>query len=243
MAPLLPTIRRAARTWRTALGPEFEPCAVGYAEGRVLAAAGLLEEALARWLQALDEPTARGWPCLMNALVAVGRTLGRERALAAEMAARSGRLEELVLWQGHLLRLAGSPKEALAPLCEAERRLPGTLRYTATTERLRALLALDRTQEALAVCDLALRRQPGFTPGLTVSRAGILAAQGHLQQALSLLDTVIARHPDLPEAHLNRGGALMRLGRRQEALAALQAATRLAPHLAAEARNIRERAP
>lgn len=231
--------RAAAEAYRASLGPEFEASALGYAAGQALAMAGRTEEALATWLAALDAPTARGWPVMMNALVAAAQALGQEREAAQALSTRTERLPELLLWEGYLLRLSGDPEAALGPLERAEALLEGELRYTVTTERLRALADLGRLEEALAACEAAIRAQPEVALSLEVSRAGLLARAGQLERALSLLEAVLVRSPGYAEAHLNRGSVLMKLGRRDEGGEALDMAVKLSSGLAAAAARSR----
>ncbi|MCB9760782.1 MAG: tetratricopeptide repeat protein [Alphaproteobacteria bacterium] len=237
---LLEAARSAASAYRASLGPRFEPSAVAYAAGRALAMAGHPAAAVDAWLAALDEPTARGWPYLMNALVQAARALGREAEVAAALGARAERLPELHLWQGHLLRLSGDAAAALAPLTRAEALHQGDLRYTATTERVRALDALGRLDEARAVCEAAIAAQPDYALPLQVSLAGLTSKAGDPAAAVALLDAALARAPAFAEAHLNRGGALLRLGDRDAAQAAFAEALRLNPALAPAARQLQE---
>lgn len=248
VSPAPPTPRaRAARAavaeYRASLGEDFEPSAVAYAAGRALRAAGCAEEALAVWLAALDEPTARGWPYLMNALVAVALELGRGEELASFLGARADRLPELHLWRGHVLARLGGDEAALEPLGRAVALLDGELRFTAVNEQMQALLALDRAAEALDLCREARAWLPVYALPLSVSEAGLLTRLDRAEEALKLLDSLLERWPALAVAWLNRGAALARLGRGEEARAALDRAEVLDPATAEAAARIADRLP
>ena len=213
------------------MGSDFEPCAVGYAAGRVLDMAGRPDLAVKVWLEALEHPSARGWPCLMNALVGAARRLGQERELAEALEPRAEVLDELHLWRGHLLRRVGEPEAALPILERAWDRTEGALRFTAATERLQVLVDLGRLPEAITVCQEALAALPEQGLSLTVSLAGLLTRAGRAEEALMILDDLLDQLPDLGVAHMNRGAALLRLGRRAEAEAALSTAKNLDPSI------------
>ncbi|MCB9795079.1 MAG: tetratricopeptide repeat protein [Alphaproteobacteria bacterium] len=234
----LAAARTAAAEYRASLGADFEASALGYAAGQALMMAGQPEAALARWLEALDAPTARGWPVMMNAMVAAAQALDTLEDLAQAFSERAQRLPELLLWEGYTLRLAGRPEAALGPLARAEAVHEGEIRYTASTERLRALVDLGRLEEAVAVCVASAQAQPAFGLSFEVSRAGLLARLGQAEAALALLEAVLARSPGYADAHVNRGGLLVRMGRVEEGRAALEMATRLNPGLAGEARRL-----
>ena len=218
----LASCRAAMAAYRSSLGEDFEPCAVAYAEGRVLSLAGFPDLARETWLAALALPSARGWPYLMNALVGVSE--GREREVAEALGQHAARLPELALWQGHLMRRAGDAAAALPLLADAERRNDGELRFTATNERMSALLELGRLDEALDVCVAAVAAQAAYAVPLRVSQAGLLTRACRADEALEVLDAVLDAHPTAGVAWLNRGAALLRLGRRTEARDALDRA-------------------
>lgn len=245
-APLSPrarAARAAVEEYRASLGEDFEPSAIAYAAGRALRAAGCADEAYQTWLGALDLPSARGWPYLMNALVAVALELGRGEDLASSLGERADRLPELHLWRGHLLSRLGAHEEALGPLARGVALLEGELRFTAVHEQMQALLALDRAEEALILCREARAGLPERALPLTVSEAGLLTRLDRPEEALELLDPLLERWPGLAAAWLNRGAALARLGRGEAAREALAWATRLEPGLEAAAARIAERLP
>lgn len=226
-APTVHAAREAGRLYRASLGSDFEPCAVAYAAGCAVAMAGQHEEAIEVWLAALDEPSARGWPYLMNALVASATRAGRRREVAGRLEARAEALPELHLWRGHLLRLAGDLEAALPCLERAWGATEGELRFTAAAERLQVLVELGRLEEAVDRCREALDALPSHEASLRVSLGGLLTRAGRPEEALVELDALLARRPGLGVAHLNRGAALLRLGRADEAQAALRAAINL----------------
>lgn len=217
----------AADRYRGSLGEDFEPCAVDYAAGRALDMAGRPDRAVEVWLGALEHASARGWPALMNALTDAARRLGAELEVAARLEARAEALPELHLWRGHLLRLAGEAEAALPCLDRAWERTQGELRFTALTETLQVLVDLGRLDQAISRCREALPALPDHALALRVSLAGLLTRAGQAEDALAELDGLLAEAPRLGVAHLNRGAALLRLGRRAEAERALQAAVSL----------------
>ncbi len=231
----------AAQAYSRALGDTFEASAVRYATGRCLELTGQPEDALQVHLRALSLPTAQAWPYLMNAIVRLAGLCGRRRPTAAALSGLTARLPELLLWQGHLLRLEGALDDALAPLTAADARCGGTIRFTATTERVRCLCALDRHEEALAVCMQGAADQPDAAAHLYCSAAGVLCHLGRPDEALSLMNTVLHAIPELPEAWLNRGAALLHLHRWAEADDALDRCVALSPDLESTVQELRSR--
>jgi tetratricopeptide (TPR) repeat protein len=73
-----------------------------------------------------------------------------------------------------------------------------------------------------------------------VGLAGYLSEAGELPKAAQVLDAVIAAHPDYAEAYNSRGVVAMRLGRRDEARAALRKVLELDPTSAKAYENLGE---
>ena len=202
------TALEAGSVYAASVGLDFEASAVAYAQGRALEVAGAHEAALDRWLQALDEPTARGWPALMNGVVRAARRLGREREVAEGLLEREARIPELGLWAGHLYRLAGAPLEALGPLERAGVLPQLEVRYTALTEELQVLVDLGRLERAIARCREGIEALPTRALLLRVSLGGLLTRAGQPAAALEVLDAVLLEAPNLGVAQHNRGLAL-----------------------------------
>ncbi len=232
-------VRAASAAYRASLGPTFEASAIAYASGRALAVAGHPEQALHTWLDALDAPTARGWPVMMNALVEVALELGDVQATVDRLATRADHLPELHLWIGVLAARAGDPTTAERAFATAEARTTGDLRFTATTERLKVLLALGRVGDAIDAVTAAISAQPAHEVSLRSSRAGLLNRAGRPEAALEDLSRVLQLAPDFAPAWLNQGSALARLDRLAEAREALDRAVTLDPSLAGPAEALR----
>ncbi len=99
--------------------------------------------------------------------------------------------------RGIALLEQGRPDAAEAAAAEALR-LDATLPDAQAT-RVRALVAMRR-KEALAICNQALRMQPG-SPSLLRARSECLTALGRPKQALEDLVRVVANEPDRAENH------------------------------------------
>jgi len=232
---LADAVDTAAAAYRTSLGPTFESSAIAYATGKAHQLAGHPEAAWSTWVAALEAPSARGWPVMMNALVAVTLELGRVQQTVDHLARHADRLPELHLWVGVLASRVGDFSTAEVAFGHAEQRTTGELRFTATTERLQVLLALERLSEALAAVGTAIHQQPQHEVALRTSRAGVLNRSGRPADALTDLDRVLSIAPGFAPAWLNRGSALARLGRTKEAQDALAKAVQLDPTLAGPA--------
>lgn len=224
-------VEAAGAAYRTSLGPSFESSAVAYARGQALRLAGHPERALHTWLDSFGSPHARGWPVMMNAVVETALQVSAVQATVDRLAQHADRLPELHLWVGVLASRANDPVTAELAYGRAAATTSGELSFTATTERLRVLLALDRLDDALAAVTEAMDRLPQHQGALRTSRAGVLNRAGRSAEALLDVDQVLATHPDFAPAWLNRGSALVRLGRPTEARESLARAVSLDPTL------------
>ena len=182
---------------------------------------------------ALDPTHAAAW-----------RELGRvclDRNRIDDALAALARAVELVpddatshLLLGRALQRAGRAAEAVAQLEQAVRLAPRNEQalYALATalasagEQQRSRELLERLRE--------LRRAGGDAAtvrsnkaALLLRDAGVRARLGYDEAAVALLRQALEVAPDSAAAHLQLGLALARLGRREEAIAALQAATRL----------------
>lgn len=148
----------------------------------------------------------RGLVCLLAAAAALGAlTFRRNVAYRTEIA----------IWQDTVAkRPANSPAGAM---------LHGALGN--------AFAAADRTPEAIAEFETALRLQPDDADALA-SLGNSLTAAGRLDEAVARLTAALRLKPALAEAHLNLGVALDRLGRSEDALPHYETALRFKPALA-----------
>ncbi|WP_165488439.1 tetratricopeptide repeat protein [Actinomadura formosensis] len=131
-------------------------------------------------------------------------------------------------WRGGALVQLNRNAEALASFEEALRCNPSDV--AALYERAGALSRLERTDEALAAYDQAIALQPGY-PAPQLSRALLfldldrdadaLAAADHLIALITAGRAVGGRRYDAANAHSVRGAALVRTGRYEEALPAI----------------------
>ena len=85
--------------------------------------------------------------------------------------------------------------------------------------RANALLALERTAEALECYDAAIRVEPGLAP-LYVDRGNVLLTLGRPEQALQDFERALELRPRDGNAWNGRGNALLELRRPADALAA-----------------------
>jgi len=201
--------------------------------GIVLRELGRPDAALASLDRALALQPGRV-EALLNRAAALLDLAQPEAALAAcdQVLAQQPDLPQALLNRANALLDLHRPGEALAT---CERGLPpddhsGLL--AEHTELLRsrgnALLALGRTEAALASYDLALARAPG-NPA-TLLRHGLALLQ--LERpgaALERFDQSLALQPGQGQALLGRGFALWRLGRAAEALACYEEVLVLEP--------------
>ncbi|WP_165978669.1 tetratricopeptide repeat protein [Actinomadura darangshiensis] len=131
-------------------------------------------------------------------------------------------------WRGGALTQTGRDAEALAAFERALELNPSD--PAAMFDRAGSLDALERTAEALAVYDQVIALQPGY-PAPQIYRAAILldsdrdmdalAAADHVIALLNAKRTVGAGQYDNAGAHSIRGAALVKLGRYEEALPAI----------------------
>ncbi len=194
-------IRRAARA-------ALEAGRLEEAEDLVEAVRGLEPDHPETWLLEGLLARARGEPDRALDALRKGLRVPRETGLLSRQEGQI-HLAELLLSQG-------KPEDALEILSEAS---PGPFRLQAHRLRLRALEALDRTEEAWAEIQAALELAPE-DPELLL-QAGRLAlevgrpeqAEAHLQEALI--------HRSTPELHRTLARALAWRGKVQGALAHL----------------------
>ncbi|CNE73482.1 Predicted O-linked N-acetylglucosamine transferase%2C SPINDLY family [Mycobacterium tuberculosis] len=135
-------------------------------------------------------------------------------------------------WRGGALVLLRRDAEALAAFEEALRcDPPGPGAGVASLyEKAGALSRMERTDEALAAYDQAIALRPGY-PAPQLSRAAILLDSGRDADALAAADHLIRLIAagrstgggayDASTAHSIKGAALIKLGRYEEALPAI----------------------
>ncbi len=141
-----------------------------------------------------------------------------------------------------------TPEQTAAPASAADQALLEHLKslgYLSGTSskgdrNLAAIAFENRDFRKAAQMYQALVQQEPEDAALRASFAGALGALGRYDEAIAQLDRSLAIDPLNPEGHHNRGAALERLGRRDEAVAAYREAVRYrgdyAPSLAALAR-------
>lgn len=105
-----------------------------------------------------------------------------------------------------------------------------SLRYLAMKCQAMGWLVLGRVDPARELFDRMLQAWPGDPYALS-SRAHLLAQQGHRQEALADLETLVRHHGHLAGHWFNYGYLLEELGRWDEALVAFRRATELDPLL------------
>ena len=225
--------------------------------GQILIGAGRVRDGLGQIARAVELQPAAVEPrlALAEALVAAGRldeaavALVRVRALAPDQAAPQLRLVDI-------LRAAGRHDAAFKQLGQALLANPKSAELYA---RLGRLLLLDqaRPADALAACERALALDSRCIEALLL-RADLLdpaEAAEFLQaaweqqpdavelaralgdrllgfdpaRALALIDAALSRHPGDAALRFGRPRALHRLGRLDEAIAAMQALAEAAP--------------
>ena len=90
------------------------------------------------------------------------------------------------------------------------------------------LHALDRSEEALACFDAALKQKSKFAEAHN-NRGAVLAALGRHEEAVACFHKALALKADYADAHYNLGSSLRVLGRYDEALVSLDRALLLRP--------------
>jgi Tfp pilus assembly protein PilF len=118
---------------------------------------------------------------------------------------------------------------------EAERLAEGVLKSNrgnalAAEVLGRALLMQNRADEAIVPLERAVRRDGN--PAIETLLATALAAIGRSDEALDQLRRTMARRPAFPPAFLEAAGQLGKIGRLEEALAALEDGLALTPDAA-----------
>ena len=91
----------------------------------------------------------------------------------------------------------------------------------------RALLMQNRAAEAIVPLEKAARRSDD--PAIETELAMALAAAGRRNEALDQLRQTTARRPPFPQAFLEHGGLLAKIGRFDEAVAVLESGIALTP--------------
>ena len=117
---------------------------------------------------------------------------------------------------------------------EAERLAAGVLksnRSNLLAARVlgRALLMQNRAAEAIVPLKRAARR--GDDPAIETELAIALAAAGRRDEALDQLRQTTARRSPFPQAFVEHGGLLSKIGRLEEAVAVLENGLALAPEI------------
>lgn len=197
----------------------------------------------------LDEPTLLDIAPTLLALAGIppaadmpGRVL-REGFVRLDEPARVATYESPGQRSGPIA--AATPDPAAAPASAADQALLEHLKslgYLSGTSskgdrNLAAIAFENRDYRKAAEMYRALVQQEPEDAALRASFAGALGALGRYDEAIAQLDRSLAIDPLNPEGHHNRGAALERLGRRDEAVAAYREAVRYrgdyAPSLAA----------
>ncbi|MBK3737562.1 tetratricopeptide repeat protein, partial [Azospirillum brasilense] len=160
------------------------------------------------------------------ALYRDGRAVEAARLLRGILAVLPA--EALALWNLSLGRLDAGDAAASERLARRARAL--TPQEAEAHAKLGlALAAQGRRAEAALAARAALACDPAHAPSL--SNLGALIVQKDCGQALRLADRALRLAPDLGEAWVVRGDALVHLDRPREADAAFRGALRVAPHL------------
>jgi tetratricopeptide (TPR) repeat protein len=138
-----------------------------------------------------------------------------------------------LLWQLFGLALSKQGKDALQPLTEAVKYLPGDA--IAHLNLGNAFGRSGRLEEAAASFQRALSIQPDLAEAHS-NLGDVQLELGKLAQAATCLRLAIQLRPELAEAHQKLGKTLLRAGHYEEALESCERAVRLAPE-SAEAHN------
>ncbi|CAO3371999.1 tetratricopeptide repeat protein [Azospirillum argentinense] len=196
-------------------------------EGRALLERGEIGRAVARLTRPLAE--AVGVPILSAhaaALYRDGRAGEAARLLRGILAVLP--TEALALWNLSLGRLDAGDAAAAERLARRARAL-APQEAEAHAKLGLALAAQGRRAEAMAAARTALACDPAHAPSL--SNLGALIVQTACGQALRLADRALRLAPELGEAQVVRGDALVQLDRPREAEEAFRGALRVAPQL------------
>ncbi|WP_454020207.1 tetratricopeptide repeat protein [Azospirillum sp. Marseille-Q6669] len=197
-------------------------------EGRELLDGGEVGQAVARLTRPVAE--AVGVPLLSAhaaALYRDGRVEEAARLFRGLLAARPA--EALALWNLSLCRLDGLDAAAAERLARRARALAPQEAEGHAKLGL-ALAAQGRREEAMTAGRAALVCDPAHAPSL--SNLGALTIQiGGDAQALRLAERALRLAPDLGEAQVVRGDALVHLDRPRDAEEAFRSALRVAPQL------------
>lgn len=197
-------------------------------EGRALLERGEVGRAVARLTRPVAE--AVGVPLLSAhaaALYRDGRVEESARLFRGLLAGRPA--EALALWNLSLCRLDGRDAAAAERLARRARAL-APQEAEAHAKLGLALAALGRRAAAMTAARAALACDPAHAPSL--SNLGALTIQsGDDAQALRLADRALRLAPDLGEAQVVRGDALVHLDRSRDAEEAFRGALRVAPRL------------
>jgi tetratricopeptide (TPR) repeat protein len=150
-----------------------------------------------------------------------------DRLSALEALRRAGPVDgDLLLEIGRAQLAAGNPAEALKPLSDALGMLPPE-RTDALVLLAKAEIASGRAADAQKRVEKALAALPGFFDGhLLLAR--IHFAAGRFDMACAESGKVLEARPLHLAATLYKGEALSRLGKRDDAIATLEAALRVA---------------
>ncbi|MGY0711905.1 tetratricopeptide repeat protein [Azospirillum argentinense] len=201
-------------------------------EGRALLERGEIGRAVARLTRPVAE--AVGVPILSAhaaALYRDGRTGEAARLLRGMLAVLPA--EAMALWNLSLGRLdgggGGSGDAAAAERLARRARALAPQEAEAYAKLGLALAAQGRRAAAAVAARAALACDPAHAPSL--SNLGALLVQTECGQALRLADRALRLAPDLGEAQVVRGDALVHLDRPREAEEAFRSALRVAPQL------------
>src|SRR5690242_6938685 len=152
--------------------------------------------------------------------------------LQARIAALRGELqaqpEQPLHWAelGDLLSRAGQPADALEAANAALQRQPGLA--AALDVRARAHLAQGRAAQAEADFRAVLTPQT-VAPQIRLNLAQAVLQQGRQEEAVQMIRQVVARNPQMAEAHGALSLAQEDLGQVAAALASVEEALRLKP--------------
>jgi tetratricopeptide (TPR) repeat protein len=219
---------RAAAAWAT---PERCARRLGLTDWN---RAAVLEGILSRVWEApytnqthADERLHRLWAELETARQAQ-TPAARAEARALYEEALSGAPDDPRLHENYaeFLEATGDLSGALARWTRVRELLPHHLSGWFHTGRL--LARLRRPAEARAALEQTLRLRPDLVEAL-LELAGLDVAEGRPETALQRCDTARQLRPGDARVHLRRADVLMRLKRRDEALASLREALRVQP--------------